>query len=62
MLRSFISVVERTRQPSPTSPTPVVVGHVHVGEVDLVELGLAGHLRERTHVDPGGPHVDDEVA
>ena len=31
-----------------------------VGEEDLVELGVAGHLHERAHVDTGIGHVDDE--
>ncbi len=34
--------------------------HEDVGEEDLVELGIAGHLHERAHVDAWIGHVDDE--
>ena len=36
------------------------LGNADVGEVDLVELGLAGHLAQRTHLDSRRLHVDDE--
>ena len=39
----------------------VRVRDADVGEVDLVELGLAGHLAQRSHVDAGRVHVGDEV-
>ena len=32
-----------------------------VGEVDLVELGVTGHLAQRPHLDARLVHVDDEV-
>ena len=37
------------------------VGDADVGEVHLVELGLARHLTQRPHLDAGRLHVDDEV-
>ena len=36
------------------------VGDAGVGEEDLVELGLAGHLAQRPDLDAGRLHVDDE--
>ena len=51
--RSFISVPVATFQPAPTAADPVRVRDAHVGEEDLVELGLAGDLAQRPHVDPG---------
>ena len=36
------------------------VRDARVGEVHLVELGLAGHLPQRADLDAGGVHVDDE--
>ena len=39
----------------------VGVGHADVGEVDLVELGLAGHLAQRTDLDARRVHVEREV-
>ena len=36
------------------------VGHPHVGEEDLVELGLPGDLEERSHLDAERLHVDEE--
>ena len=59
--RSFMSVVIDTRQPSPTSPIAIGVGHAHVGQVHLVELGLAGDLAQRPHLDAGRVHVEREV-
>ena len=35
-----------------------VGGQLDVGEEDLVELGLAGHLPQRPHLDAGQVHVD----
>ena len=58
--RSFISVVSDTRQPSPGLPSISDVGDAGVGEVHLVELGLAGHLAQRPDLDAGSVHVDDE--
>jgi len=40
---------------------PVLVGDAHVGEEHLVELGLAGDLPQRPHLDAGRGHVADEV-
>ena len=40
----------------------VGVGDADVGEEDLVELGLAGDLAQRPHLDAGVGHVADEVA
>ena len=37
------------------------VGDARVGEEDLVELGFAGHLPERSHLDTLLVHVDVEV-
>ena len=37
------------------------VGDAGVGEEDLVELGFAGHLAQRAHLDAGLVHVDEEV-
>ena len=37
------------------------VGHPHVGEVDLVELGLAGHLAQGPDLHPLAVHVQGEV-
>ena len=39
----------------------VVIGHAHVVEEDLVEARAAGHLPQRTHLDAGRLHVDDEA-
>ena len=39
---------------------PFAVGDAHVGDVHLVELGLAGRLHERPHLDARRVHVDDE--
>ncbi len=49
--RSWVSVDDDTRQPSFTAPIDGVVGHEHVVEEDLVEVGLAGDLAQRAHVD-----------
>ena len=35
--------------------------HARVGEEDLVELGVAGHLPQRPHLDPRLVHVEQEV-
>ena len=34
--------------------------HEHVGEEHFVELGLVGDLTQRSHLDAGSVHVDDE--
>ena len=39
----------------------LVVGHEHLVEEHLVELGVARDLHERPHLDAGRLHVDDEV-
>ena len=39
----------------------LAVGDADVGEVHLVELGVARHLPQRPDLDAGGVHVDDEV-
>ena len=59
--RSFIRVTMAPRQPSPTSLRRSESGTADVGEVDLVELGVAGHLAQRPDLDAGGVHVDHEV-
>ena len=38
----------------------VLLGHDHVVQEELTELGVAGDLRHRPHLDAGGPHVDDQ--
>ena len=58
--RSFMSVVSETRQPSPGVAEALGVRDAGVGEVDLVELGLAGHLAQRPSLDARCVHVDDE--
>ena len=58
--RSFISVVIETRPALADVAEAQRVGHAHVGEEALVELGLAGHLVERAHLDAGRVHVDEE--
>ena len=40
---------------------PLRVRDAQVGEVDLVELGVAGELPQRTHLDARRLHVDEEV-
>ncbi len=51
----------RERHPPPVAriAESLGVGDAHVGEVHLVELGFAGHLAQRTHLDAGRLHVDD---
>ena len=39
----------------------VVAGHLDVVEEDLVELGVAGDLPQRAHLDAVSVHVDDHV-
>ena len=39
----------------------LAVGDAHVSHEHLVELRLTRHLPERSHVDAGRVHVDDEV-
>ena len=58
--RSLASVVLATRQPSCSGPMRFSTGTVDVVEEDLVELVLAGHLAQRTHVDALGVHRDRE--
>ena len=59
--RSCASVVLATAQPWFELADEVVVGHEHVVEEHLVELGLAGDLDERPDLDARRVHVDDEV-
>ena len=56
-----MSVAIATCQPSPTPPMRWASGMRSVGEEDLVELGFAGHLPERAHLDTLLVHVDEEV-
>jgi hypothetical protein len=42
-------------------PHNALVGDEHLVEEDLVEQRVTGHLPERTYVDPGRLHVDQEV-
>jgi len=60
-LRSFISVVIATLPPIAFPAHQPVGGNAHVGEEHLVELGLAGDLVERLHLDAGALHVEQEV-
>ena len=39
----------------------LVLGDEHVGEEDLVELGLSRELHQRSHLYPGVVHVDDQI-
>ena len=59
--RSFISVVCATPPALADRAEPVGVGDPHVGQEDLVELGLAGDLAQRPDLHPGVGHVADEV-
>ena len=59
--RSCSSVVIATCQPPPISPSDVLDRHLDVREEDLVELGLAGDLAQRPHLDAGRVHVDEQV-
>jgi len=56
-----MSVVIATCQPSFSRPNEVGARDADVLEEYLVELGVARHLDERTHRDPGAPHVDQQV-
>ena len=38
----------------------IVVGNAHLVEEDLVEARPTGHLAQRSHLDTGRLHVDDE--
>ena len=59
--RSCSSVVIATCQPSTLLAEPVRDRHLDVVEEDLVELGLAGDLAQRPHLDAGRAHVDDQI-
>ncbi len=59
--RSFISVVSDTPPALADVAEPLRVGDADVGEEDLVELGVAGDLAQRPHLDARRLHVDDEV-
>ena len=61
-LRSYMSVVMASYQPSLTVPTRFAFGHRHVHEEDLVEVPVAVHQDERAHRDARRLHVDQEVA
>ena len=56
--RSYISVVLATAQPLLRPPMSALVGDAGVGEEDLVEHGVAGHLPQRPDLDAGLVHVD----
>ena len=58
--RSWVSVERRHPPAVVDGADHAVVGHEDVVEEDLVELGLAGGLHERPHLDAGGAHVDRE--
>ena len=51
-VRDAPTFVQRSDEP--------VVGDEHVGEEHLVELRLVGDLAQRSHLDAGRVHVDDE--
>ena len=61
VVRSFMSVVIGDPPALADVADAVGVGHPHLGQVDLVELGLAGHLAQRPHLDAGRVHVEREV-
>ena len=56
-----MSVVVATRHPDAYRVEPVAVGDADLGQEDLVELGVAGHLAQRPYLDAGSGHVEDEV-
>ena len=60
--RSKPSSVMATAHPLLTPPTTSSFGQRRVGEVDLVELGLARDHLDRSHLDAGLAHVDQEEA
>ena len=58
--RSFVSTAMPTPHPPWSGPTRSVAGTADVGQEHLVELGPARHLAERSHLDAGGAHVEEE--
>ena len=61
--RSFISVVMRHAPAFALGPDAACESGMRTScEEHLVELGVAGDLHERAHLDAGRVHVDDEVA
>ena len=42
------------------SPQSSRIGNTHLVEEALVELGLTGHLKQRSYIDAGGVHVHEE--
>ena len=58
--RSFVSTAMPTPHPPWSGPSRSVAGHGDVGEEHLVELGVAGHLAQRPHLDAGSAHVEQE--
>ena len=58
--RSCPSVYIAIFQPSPRSPSRFSFGHHDVVEEQLAELGVAGDLRHRPHLDARRAHVDDQ--
>ena len=59
-IRSFISVVSDTFQPSPTAPSRWLIRNHDVGEIDLVEFLHAVGLLDRPHLDAFALHVEEE--
>ena len=60
--RSCMSVVMATAQPLPSPPTMFSCGDPRLLHEELVELGLAGDLAQRAHLDGVLLHVHEEVA
>ena len=58
--RSFMRVVVATCQPLPTGPSCALGREAGFGQVHLVEFGIARHLTQRTNLDAGRLHVDEE--
>ena len=56
-----MSVVSATFQPLPTPPTTFSSGIRALLDEELVELGLAGDLAQRAHLDRVLLHVHQEV-
>ena len=52
---------DRDPPPGADVAEPALIGDAYVGEVHLVELGVAGHLPQRAYLDARCLHVDDEV-
>ncbi len=59
--RSFMSVVIATRQPSPSGPTRIESGTRTLSKNTSLNSASPVIWTQRSHVDPGRLHVDDEV-